>query len=95
MPRDRRRLDSALQQKGFERDEKGHHVSFVYVTTDNRRTEIRTRISHGRDRDISDSLLARMAQQCRLSRDLFNQFVDCPMDRAEYEACLQSAGLLK
>lgn len=94
MPRDRRRVDAALVKKGFERNEDGHHVSFAYVTYDNRRTEIRTRISHGPDRDISDDLLAKMAKQCKLSRSDFNNLVDCPMEREAYEQRLQQAGLL-
>lgn len=69
-------------------------MSFAYVTFDNRRTEIRTRVSHGRDRDISDDLLSKMAKQCKLSRQDFNQLVDCPMDREEYEKRLRTAGLL-
>lgn len=94
MPRDRRRVDAALVKKGFERNEDGHHVSFAYVTFDNRRTEIRTRVSHGRDRDISDDLLAKMAKQCKLGRPDFNRLVDCPMEREEYEERLRTAGLL-
>jgi hypothetical protein len=94
MPRDRRRVDAALVKKGFQRDEDGHHVSFAYVTMDNRLTEIRTRVSHGRDRDISDDLLAKMAKQCKLSRPDFNRLVDCPMDRAAYEQELRDQGFL-
>jgi predicted RNA binding protein YcfA (HicA-like mRNA interferase family) len=95
MPRDRRRVDRALQSKGFQRDEDGSHVAFAYVTQDGRRSVVRTHISHGRDRDISDDLLAKMARQCRLTRPQFDRLVDCPMERREYEELLRGTGVLE
>jgi hypothetical protein len=87
-------VDAALVKKGFVRDSEGHHVAFAYITLENQRSEVRTRISHGRDRDISDDLLGKMARQCKLSRPEFNRLVDCPMERSEYELRLREIGAL-
>ena len=92
MSRERRLVDRSLSNKGFYRNPDSHHISFAYETVDGKRTSIRTRISHGRDRVLSDSLMGMMARQGKLTRSQFNDLVDCPMDRVQYEALLRESG---
>jgi hypothetical protein len=92
MSRERHLVDKYLEIKGFNRNTDSHHISFVYETADGKRTSVRTRISHGRDRVLSDTLMGMMARQCKLTRQQFNDLVDCPMDRSKYEAFLRDSG---
>jgi hypothetical protein len=90
LPRKVRQVVSGLTAKGFFEDREGHHVFLIYETLSGHKTEIRTRISHqSGGGDISDNLLAKMARQVRLSRRDFEQLVDCPLSREEYEIKLK------
>lgn len=87
MPRKVRQLVSGLRAKGFSEDRDGHHIFFSYETIDGRLTEIRTRISHqSGGGDIGDHLLGAMARQVKLNRREFDQLIDCPLSREQYEA---------
>jgi DNA-binding FadR family transcriptional regulator len=89
MPRKVRQALSSLKAKGFIEDREGHHIFLIYETRDGFRTEIRTRVSHqSGGGDISDSLLAAMARQVRLSRRDLEQLIDCPLSREQYETKL-------
>ncbi len=89
MPRKVRQVLSSVKAKGFFEDREGHHIFLIYETRDSFRTEIRTRVSHqSGGGDISDSLLAAMARQVRLSRRDLEQLIDCPLSREEYETKL-------
>jgi hypothetical protein len=89
MPRKVRQVLSSLKAKGFCEDREGHHIFLIYETRDGFRTEIRTRVSHqSGGGDISDSLLAAMARQVRLSRRDLEQLIDCPLSREGYETRL-------
>lgn len=92
MPRDKRKLELALQTKGFRVVER-HHRYFIYHTRSGQKTAIRTRASHGRG-EISDYLLAQMARQCQLSKSEFLDLVDCPMSQHDYEESLQQRNML-
>jgi len=86
MPRKARQVLSGLKSKGFREDRDGHHVFLTYETTRGLRSDIRTRLSHqGGGSDIDDRLLAAMARQVKLTRRDFEQLVDCPLSREEYE----------
>ena len=89
MPRKVRQVLCNLKAKGFFEDREGHHIFLIYETSNGFRTEIRTRVSHqSSGGDISDSLLAAMARQVRLSRRDLEQLIDCPLSREEYETKL-------
>lgn len=83
MQRDQRKVESALETKGFTRDERHHHY-FLYRTRKGKLTDIRTRTSHS-GKDIETGLLKRMATQCHLTRNDFLALVDCTMTQADYE----------
>ncbi len=94
MPRKSREVKAALQRKGFSASD-GDHVFLTYITTDGLRTAIMTKVSHGGSHDIGEPLLAQMARQCRLTKPMFLQLVDCPLERKAYEADLRSKGELE
>ena len=90
MPRKVRQVVAGLKTKGFSEDREGHHIFLIYETLSGLKTEIRSRVSHqSSGGDISDSLLAAMARQVRLSRRDLEQLVDCPLSREGYETKLK------
>lgn len=93
MPRKSREVERGLRAKGFD-VLMSKHVRFRYVTRAGRKTEVRTAISHGANRDISDPLLAEMSRQLGLTRRQFNDLVDCPLSRVGYERILAERGLM-
>lgn len=88
-----RDVKSSLERKGFRKHD-GHHSFFVYYSTSNLKTGVRTKVSHG-ENQIGDKLIGAMARQCRLSKDDFKKLIECPLSREQYEAMLVEAGELK
>jgi hypothetical protein len=94
MSRDKRKVEDALTGKGFERKEGDHHF-FIYMTTQGRKTSIRTKTSHTpKMKEIGDGILTQMAKQCHLNKQEFLSLVDCPLSREGYEALLVQRGQL-
>ncbi len=87
-----RDVTAALRKKGFEQSEGDHSFFTYYRASDQRKTAVFTKVSHG-ETDIGDYLISKMAQQCRLARSEFLNLVDCPLDRAGYESLLKSKGV--
>ena len=59
-----------------------HYIAFRLVVG-GKKTEIRTRLSHGAH-EYGSSLLAEMAKQMGLRRVELNSFLECPMDHESY-----------
>ena len=94
MPKNKEKVEAALQKKGFELDERHHHY-FTYVTLDVKVTAIKTKTSHTKKmKEIPDNILSLMAKQCHLKNSTFLKLVDCPLSREDYEALLQEEGLI-
>jgi hypothetical protein len=92
LPRERKRVEAALEAKGFVRSEGDHHY-FVYHTPDGIKSRARTKTSHSpKMKDMPDNLLGQMARQCLLTKREFLRLVDCPMGRDEYEERLRDQG---
>lgn len=72
-----------LQKKGFIVDNQRDHIWFNYITTDGKKTPIRTKISHGKS-DIGDDLISKMARQTRISKKQFVELVECSLSKDEY-----------
>ena len=53
-----------------------------------------TKTSHSA-KEIDDSLLGKMAGQCKLTRQYFDQLIDCPLDRDAYERKLIEGGFVE
>lgn len=83
MPRDKRKVESALTSKGFQKAEGNHHY-FWYRSLEGKKTDIFTKTSHS-GKEISKPLLGRMAKQCRIGMADLYALVDCSMDQIAYE----------
>ena len=92
MPRKQADVERALRSKGFIQT-KSHHHFFIYHSSAGRKTPIKTKTSHNQ-REISDDLLGKMAQQVKLSKSDFLDLVDCPLSREAYEAKLVALNLV-
>jgi len=81
----------ALRRKGFSQKMSGHiKLTFRYSGRD---TSIRTWVSHGK-KEISDRLLCIMAEQLSLSRQQFDDLVDCSLGGSELTALYEEKGIL-
>ena len=94
MPRKQAEVEKSLEAKGFQSPKGGDHNYFHYFTIAGKKTAVFTKTSHG-SREIDDSLLGRMARQCKLSRSDFDRLIDCPLDRNGYEAKLVEQGVVE
>ena len=90
MPRKHREIVSGLKAKGFAEERQRKHIHFVYEDLEGRTTTARTMISHDTSgSDIEDGLLAKMAKQVGLKRKDFDNLIDCPMTREQFDAAIQ------
>jgi len=85
-------IKQSLLQKGF-RQSNTHHEMF-YLFVNNKKTSIRTRLSHGIS-DYGDSLLGQMARQLKLERGKFEEFIECPLTEKEYIELVANKGFIK
>lgn len=83
MPRKQSDVAKSLKAKGFA-PSSGDHNYFHYHSKAGKKTSVFTKTSHGA-KELSDSLLGKMARQCGLSRLDFDLLVECPLDRDTYE----------
>ena len=83
-------VSSALERKGFIRDESRNHIFFIFYHN-GKKTSIYTKTSHN-NQEINDSLLSLMAKQVRLSKNDFCKMVDCHISKEEYTEKLLSRG---
>ena len=91
----RRKVQSALEKKGFVK-KGGRHKHFIYHTLGGIKTSVWTMISHGRGNvDIGDGLLHKMASQCHLRKSEFEDLIECPLSRKDYERKLYENEILK
>jgi hypothetical protein len=93
MPRKQSKVEKGLEAKGFRHDDGDHHF-FHYFSTAGKKTRVFTKTSHGAS-EIDDSLLGRMAKQCKLKRADFDRLIDCPLNRDAYEAMLIAQGIVE
>ena len=93
MPREKREIEIGLLNKGFEQRTTDHNF-FIYRALDGKKSLAKTKTSLGKGFDIDDHLLALMARQCGITKKLFLDLVDCPLQRSDYEKHLKLAGKL-
>ncbi len=91
--RSKRNVESALLKKGFQRDH-GDHVWFIYYTQNGKKTTVRTKTSHGKTKDLGDSLLKEMSRQVPVSKSHFLDLVDGPLSQAAYQKLLSEGDYL-
>ena len=89
----RRLTEKNLSKKGFRwKKDRGKHRVYVYCIK-NTETGVFTLFPHSsRVRDLSDSLISDMAEQCKLPRADFLRLARCPMKQAEYSDILLRDG---
>lgn len=84
-----------LKKKGFQGPTGKKHDAYNFLCSDGKRTPITTHVSRGSNhKDLSDALIARMAEQCCLSKGDFVDFARCNLDQHAYECILKIKGEL-
>ena len=81
-----------LKQKGFKESNRDHKFLEFYHSG---RLILYTKISHGGNFDIGDSLIKKMAEQCKLSRNEFMDLAKCPMKKDRYLEILKEKNCLQ
>jgi hypothetical protein len=84
-----RKIRQSLTNKGFI-ENKTHHCNFCLYINDEKQ-HIFTRFSHG-EKECGDSLLNKMAKQLQLTREEFNNLIDCPLSQEAYIQILKNKG---
>ncbi|MGD1099618.1 MAG: hypothetical protein ABR888_04665 [Thermoplasmata archaeon] len=85
-----RLVATGLMNKGF-READGDHRRLIFYF-EGRKTEVRTKVSHG-SREISDGLIHAMAQQTKLSKGDFIDLVTCTLSEDGYAEKLRASGV--
>ncbi len=87
-----RDIKSALLSKGFKVEESHHE--FLWFYHNDKRTHIKTRISHGIE-EYGPDLISAMKKQLKLnSKREIEDLLNCPMKEAEYIELLMKNGEL-
>ena len=77
-------IKRSLLTKGFRHSDTHHKYLILWI--DGVKTNIKTKISHGK-RDYGDALLSAVKTQLKLSnKKHILDLIDCPMEHAEYVA---------
>ena len=86
-----REIERALLAKGFKPYMNDHRRLILYLG--DKKTSVRTRISHG-NKEYDDALLGAVQKQLRLQgeRRKFQDLLNCPMSGDDYVAFLIEAG---
>ncbi len=85
-------MRATLAAKGFRLHEGDHHFYFYYHN--NRKTSIRTKVSHG-IREYSNSLLVLVRKQMRLVSGELDEFFDCHMTVKKYGELMEKRNHVK
>ena len=92
MPRKQSEVEKSLLAKGFQKANSDHNY-FTYFSKAGKKTNVFTKTSHG-GKEINDHLLGSMSRQVKLKKQLFDQLIDCPLDRDAYEKILSELGFI-
>lgn len=91
---EKREVERSLESKGFERSPNKHN-NFIYFTKSGKKSPARTGTSHSKKmKTIPDSIISEMAKQCKLTKAEFEDLINCPMSRDQYEQKLRERGNL-
>ncbi|MGE5630749.1 MAG: hypothetical protein ACM3TR_06570 [Caulobacteraceae bacterium] len=80
-----RDVKGSLLRKGFKEDNNDHKFYHLYVN--DKRTSVRTKISHG-ETEIDSYILNQMAKQVCLTNEQFEDLINCPLSYNDYVAIL-------
>jgi hypothetical protein len=88
-----RKIDSALTSKGFVKNEKKNHI-FYFLYINGKKTQIRTKLSHG-SKEYNDNLLSAIRKQLKFdSIKQLEGFINCPISREEYVSMLMDKSII-
>jgi len=88
-----RQVKQALTGKlECEIDETHHHY---YVYRHNGEIVTKTRMSHGREKEIGNFLIGKMADQLKVSKSFFTELVTCTKSHEDYCDELRSVNLIE
>lgn len=82
-------MRQSLLHKGFRAVAAHHEMYWLYAG--DKKTSIRTRLSHG-EKEYGQKLLAAMRKQLKLTKVDFDRFMDCPMTGEQYLELLITQG---
>jgi hypothetical protein len=85
-------IKHSLLKKGFKLREGDH--SYLIFYSQGKESQIATKISHGSGSPGKDILSKIKRQLCFNSQGDFERFIDCYMDREEYESYLKKKNLI-
>lgn len=91
-PSEDERHSQELVSEGFKETNTHHEMYWLYVG--NRKTSVRTRISHS-ESEYGDRLLNQMAKQVGLNRTEFDDLIECPLTQDEYLQRLRTRGIVR
>ncbi len=80
---------TSLTNKGFKEDNTHHKMYWLHVG--DKKTSIRTRISHG-EAEYGDNLIAKVAKQMNLTKKQLFSFVECTLGGEMYLKILVDNG---
>jgi hypothetical protein len=81
---------ASLNKKGFvEEDDRDHR--YFFLTIENKRSSIRTKLSHG-EYEIDSFLIGKMAKQTGLTNREFEDLIKCPLTKEAYIELLIERG---
>jgi hypothetical protein len=86
-----KKIRDNITSKGFQQVQTHHEMYWFYLG--DKKTSVRTRISHG-ENEYSDSLLGRMAKQVHLSKKELLEFIDCDLTEKQYTKILVENGVV-
>lgn len=93
MPIKTRKIDSALISKGFVKNEKKKHI-FYFLYIDGKKTQIRTKLSHGSN-EYNDSLLSAIRKQLKFNnKEELEEFIECTKSLEQYIKRLESKSII-
>jgi len=85
-------IEKSLTRKGFSVYTNDHKY-FVF-TDDDRKTEIRTKISHSHN-EIGDDLISKMSRQLQIDKKIFADFIECIKSETDYVQELKNKNILE
>lgn len=88
-----REIDSGLTRKGFVKEKRRKHT-FYFLFIEGKKTQIRTKLSHG-SKEYNDELLSYMRKQLKFDsiKELKN-FIECPISGDEYVRILMDKSII-
>jgi hypothetical protein len=88
-----RKIASALTKKGFVEQERRKHTFYI-LYIDGKKTQIRTKLSHG-GKEYGDNLLSFIRKQLKFdNKEELEDFIECPKSLEEYVRMLKDKSII-